>query len=1226
MEIIKKDINVQRIYFLSDIHIKNDPIHNNVYYSVFKNLFKYYTDEKVNKDDLIVITGDIMDNGYAVSGNAIEMAKYFYINLSNFCPVISILGNHDLKTNVDTLTPIVKEHLKTKNELHFLLDNKIYLYGQIAFGHTRMDTKEVTSCKEYNKKYITISLYHGMLTGSKLDNGMDCRDSLLLSSFKDYKYCAFGDIHRMQFLRKNQNKTAFYTGSLIAQKISEDAFNHGTMKLDLNKEKIEFIQIQNDYKKLDLILDDDGNVSNYDIDKILQSTKMADLRITFGSYNQQNIDNLKKKFEDNQITITNLLQKPKIENIKFDTILKIDDKELKLSSIVDKNTCEKFLLSYIESKHKLENKTRFSKNLGLLLNQINFEDIMKKKRNIQFMNIEINNIMIYGENVKIDIDKFIGIIGMCENNSSGKSSLCEIESLILFGKTPRCSNGFSFIRNGQKESSCILRLISNGIEYEIKRMFTVHYNDDKKINTTFVIKKYINKKKGQCIIYVKNDTYSKKLYKNEDVVFKSDSEMKDIINNEILTYDELYQMIVISQNREKSFLEETEKDKLLFKIANLSYLKDISDKIDDLYKETKRSIKSMLTSHCAKEFTKGYKNGFTHTQSYEYSKNILENFQKEIKEYDDNKKNKNKELYDNYQNKNNELISLQERIKIYDQFKSIDDEYDIDELNEDNEYIKNDIEKINKEIKEFDTNIEIKDKNINKIKKDLKKYKDIDKKYEKFEEQQKKIISEIKKNILDINKNIKDTTYKNITKQEYIKLTKEETKINKNIKELNEKIIFYKKENNKINTIDGIKNIIIEHEKYIVLMQQKNKLLNEIQFIQEYNTYFKTDKNIKKNILNIRDQLNIKLEDIDKKIKEFEDINNSYELLKLNNNYDKIINELELDLENKREQYDIIKNKISDYSQEQKNINYNKEIKTLETQLNNEEEKECEEYEKHCDLKKDLNKYEKESTDIKYKREILLNKLNKKTLQLKDNEDILMVINKNEDNYNKYREIKKQLDIIQKEYSIIQKEYNNSNEQIQKDDIRINDLKEKCIIAKDIIKKCTDAIDDLKDFEILVNILKTNGLCDKLLEEQIIVNLQKAIDDVCTYINHEKIYIDFIHTPENESKKFHIVIRTDKIKDIANAGGFQSNIMELIFKVSLLRINSYLKTDFIIIDELFDACSEDNKQMAIKLVEYYKTQYNKMLLVSHNQNIINLFDKRLIINHDKINGNTIIQN
>ena len=140
----------------------------------------------------------------------------------------------------------------------------------------------------------------------------------------------------------------------------------------------------------------------------------------------------------------------------------------------------------------------------------------------------------------------------------------------------------------------------------------------------------------------------------------------------------------------------------------------------------------------------------------------------------------------------------------------------------------------------------------------------------------------------------------------------------------------------------------------------------------------------------------------------------------------------------------------------------------------------------------------------------------------------------------------------------------------------------------------------LVHLQLLVNILKTNGLCDKLLEEQIIVNLQKALDEICTYIDHEKIYIDFIHTPENESKKFNIIIRTDKIKDISNAGGFQSNIMELIFKVSFLRINSYLKSDFIIIDELFDACSENNKSMAIKLVEYYKTQFNKILLVSHN--------------------------
>ena len=74
MEILKKDIGVKRIYFLSDIHIKNDLSFNDTYYKVFNNTFELFKKEKVNKNDLIVITGDIMDNGFAVSGNAIAMA------------------------------------------------------------------------------------------------------------------------------------------------------------------------------------------------------------------------------------------------------------------------------------------------------------------------------------------------------------------------------------------------------------------------------------------------------------------------------------------------------------------------------------------------------------------------------------------------------------------------------------------------------------------------------------------------------------------------------------------------------------------------------------------------------------------------------------------------------------------------------------------------------------------------------------------------------------------------------------------------------------------------------------------------------------------------------------------------------------------------------------------------------------------------------------------------
>ncbi len=83
--------------------------------------------------------------------------------------------------------------------------------------------------------------------------------------------------------------------------------------------------------------------------------------------------------------------------------------------------------------------------------------------------------------------------------------------------------------------------------------------------------------------------------------------------------------------------------------------------------------------------------------------------------------------------------------------------------------------------------------------------------------------------------------------------------------------------------------------------------------------------------------------------------------------------------------------------------------------------------------------------------------------------------------------------------------------------------------------------------------------------------------------------------------------------DISNSGGFQSNMIELIFKLSFLRINSYFKCSFIIIDEIFDACSVENRKMAIKLIEFFKLQYKKMIVVSHNEAIVGTFDKRLRI-------------
>ena len=82
-------------------------------------------------------------------------------------------------------------------------------------------------------------------------------------------------------------------------------------------------------------------------------------------------------------------------------------------------------------------------------------------------------------------------------------------------------------------------------------------------------------------------------------------------------------------------------------------------------------------------------------------------------------------------------------------------------------------------------------------------------------------------------------------------------------------------------------------------------------------------------------------------------------------------------------------------------------------------------------------------------------------------------------------------------------------------------------------------------------------------------------------------------------------------------------MLELIFRLAFLKINSYFKCSFIIIDEIFDACSTENLSMAIKLVEFFKMHYKKMIVVSHNEAIIGTFDQKLqIIKTD--DGNMIV--
>jgi len=608
--ILEKGGKVSRIFAISDVHIKNSDDFDKMYYGVFNNLFQCFRDNKVNSDDVIVLTGDIMDDGFYTTPTAIKLVKYLYHELSSFCNTITILGNHEQKLSVDTLSPIISNYFESEFKNYLLLDNAVYLYKNVAFVHTKFDSPEVTHIKGC-EKYITVSLYHGIINGASLDNSYKARTQFSMKDFKT-DYCIFGDLHMNQYL--NKEHTAFYVGSLLQQKTNEDPIKHGYMMIDLDKQKASFHIVKNEYKKLSLEMDDKGNITNYDIDNLLLDTKYADIQLVLKSSNKKGIDNLKDKFEKEGVSITNYMPKFDYDVVKFDTKIKIKGKNKLLSDVNNKDELLEFFLNYIKLQHKnIKNLDSMKNNILKLFEECGVDENLKPKRNLDIDEIILNNIMIYGENSKINLKDIEGVMGVCETNSMGKSTICESISLVLFGETPRCKSVFSFIKKNMNEGFCMIKLSSNNNYYEIKRTmkrkgcggkkkFELFEENNENGNNSIVIRKqdyeqiiefvkYTNSKKTKYDAYTNDDDIVKSS-KNIKFVKKSKDDIEKIIEREIITYDEIYENIVVSQSRENSFVRSDDKINMLFKISNLSYLSDISKKSIIISNQMKKNIKT----------------------------------------------------------------------------------------------------------------------------------------------------------------------------------------------------------------------------------------------------------------------------------------------------------------------------------------------------------------------------------------------------------------------------------------------------------------------------------------------------------------------------------------------------------------------------------------------------------------------------------------------------------
>jgi hypothetical protein len=162
------------------------------------------------------------------------------------------------------------------------------------------------------------------------------------------------------------------------------------------------------------------------------------------------------------------------------------------------------------------------------------------------------------------------------------------------------------------------------------------------------------------------------------------------------------------------------------------------------------------------------------------------------------------------------------------------------------------------------------------------------------------------------------------------------------------------------------------------------------------------------------------------------------------------------------------------------------------------------------------------------------------------------------------------------------------------------------------LKACCDEYEkDIQEYAIIIRIFgdKDDGIINDLLSNKVMPKLESIVNQLCKNIDHPEMGLSFkdgdfsIYKKDGGTK---IYMNGDHVKHITN----------MVLRVAMMQINSYVKTNFIIIDEIFDGSSSSDKKNIIKLMDQLKLYYDFAFIISHDLEIKANYDQTLQIDYD----------
>jgi len=448
---------LKHIHHISDIQIRNLKRHRE-YEQVFEGLYKEVRNNP--KNAISYIGGDIAHSKTEMSPELVDQLSRLFKNLADICPLVIIAGNHDCNLNnlnrMDVLSPIV-ENLNHPN-LHYLKRTGIYTCADtdLIVWDVWDKEKDYIKAKDVPGDRKKVVLFHGTVDRSETDLGFKLPSKVKMSMFKGYDLGLLGDIHKRQFL--NKEETIAYCGSLVQQNHGED-IGKGYLLWDMETLKSKYIEIPNEYGYYTI------NIDNGKLPELPDFPAKPRVRIrvsnTKPSQLKKLMTQLQKKAKIQESVIT------KVDGLSTE---KIRDKKINIGDVNNPDYQYDLVSEYLKNNYIVDDDTMIKiKDIIKELNQVIPDADVQRNISWKLKKFEFSNLFSYGEDNIVDFTKLNGMIGLFAPNASGKSALLDALCFNLFDLSSRAYKADNIINKAKNNLHCKVNFEIDGIDYFIEK-------------------------------------------------------------------------------------------------------------------------------------------------------------------------------------------------------------------------------------------------------------------------------------------------------------------------------------------------------------------------------------------------------------------------------------------------------------------------------------------------------------------------------------------------------------------------------------------------------------------------------------------------------------------------------------------------------------------------------------------------------------------------------------